>query len=220
MREDRPRPRRDDRREDREDSDDRREYRRRRRRPEEPKSSGLQVGWIIAIVVILACGGLLAVLVLIALLVPAVQKVREAAARTQMINNMKQVCLATHSAHDAFRKLPPASGPYGQAAGNYPLSVHLLPFVEQMPLYQTTIAGNNIRPKVLIPPYNSPLDMSTTDWICVQNFACNLRVLPTTASRPMIPKRVTSISMKPRSLPGSLSAAPWWHASPTAPRIR
>src|SRR5258708_4421292 len=77
--------------------------------------------------------------ILIALLVPAVQKVREAAARTQCINNIKQINLALHNYHDNYKKLPPggATVPGAGTTNEAGLSFHvfILPFIEQSNLY-------------------------------------------------------------------------------------
>src|SRR5436189_361843 len=67
--------------------------------------------------------------ILIALLVPAVQKVREAAARTQTMNNLKQVNIAAHNFADAYRKFPAAFGELANAKGS-PLAV-LAPYFER-----------------------------------------------------------------------------------------
>ena len=67
--------------------------------------------------------------ILIGLLVPAVQKVREAAARTQCTNNLKQLGVAMHNYHGVYKKFPSASynaKEYGPSALAF-----LLPFIEQ-----------------------------------------------------------------------------------------
>src|SRR5262245_28038415 len=71
--------------------------------------------------------------ILIGLLLPAVQKVREAAARTQSQNNFKQIGLASHNYNDAVGHLPPAFVEYGPTKGYKDGSwlVHVLPYIEQ-----------------------------------------------------------------------------------------
>jgi len=87
--------------------------------------------------------------ILIGLLLPAVQKVREAAARIQCANNLKQIALAAHTFHDSNKKLPPGSNVSPNAVNTNPQYVfgppvggpytsvlaYLLPYVEQNNVY-------------------------------------------------------------------------------------
>ena len=81
--------------------------------------------------------------VLIAMLMPAVQSVRAAARRTQCMNNLRQIGLATINFHDVHNAFPPARTasstsviPLLRKAGPESWFVRILPFIEQTSLYK------------------------------------------------------------------------------------
>jgi prepilin-type N-terminal cleavage/methylation domain-containing protein len=88
--------------------------------------------------------------ILIGLLLPAVQKVREAAARTQCTNNLKQISLAMNNIHDSYQRFPPLLGVF-PSTGNLPhfsqswgnQFYYVLPFIEQDNLYKSTYDATN-----------------------------------------------------------------------------
>src|SRR4051794_20693583 len=82
--------------------------------------------------------------VLIGLLVPAVQQVRESADKTQCAHNLAQLGIAMHNYHDSYKKLPPGVGPYGCCWGTW--MMYILPYIEQKNMYQdyTNLGGNDV----------------------------------------------------------------------------
>jgi prepilin-type N-terminal cleavage/methylation domain-containing protein/prepilin-type processing-associated H-X9-DG protein len=98
------------------------------------RSHGRSAFTLIELLVVIAIIG-----VLIALLLPAIQKVREAANRAKCISNLKQIGIGMHHYHDVFNLLPPGKGP---VAGMPPAAMprwsphaRLLPYIEESNLY-------------------------------------------------------------------------------------
>lgn len=129
--------------------------------------------------------------VLIALLVPAVQKVRESANRADCQNRIRQIAIAVFAYHDTAKKLPPganvrsgASDPYTGQEWRETGFVHLLPLVEQKPLYDLYDFNLGIGGSDTSAPVSNP---QTQVKVTVPLFVCPSDLMANT--HPKVPPR-------------------------------
>ena len=153
--------------------------------------------------------------ILIGLLVPAVQKVREAAARMQCMNNLKQIALASHNFESAYGRLPP--GALGSPPPNvnttdyqwYGVLPLLLPYLEQDNIYKQFVPQPNLSDGKGTPWWKAQApDGSTPAWqasfLRVKLFECPSDTAYSAQSKLAIiatgPVGATSANMQ----------GPWW----------
>ena len=119
-------------------------------------------------------------LLAVAFLGPVVARIREAAARTQSGNNLKQFGLAVHNFAGTYNgRLPPGAGEELAKAGS--IHFHLLPYLEQQPLYikGTTAVWDNDVWSTRVALFLDPRDVSGPpgnvykDWLATTNYAAN-----------------------------------------------
>jgi prepilin-type processing-associated H-X9-DG protein len=133
---------------------------------------------------------------LFALLLPAVQKVRQTAARIQCSNNLRQIALAIHNCASTYEgKLPPLAGNYPGAQeakdnGRGTLFFHILPYIEQDNLYRSSldkdsgahsvwnngIYGVVIRTYVCLEDFTGGPDNRYEGWLATTSYAANFQL--------------------------------------------
>jgi prepilin-type N-terminal cleavage/methylation domain-containing protein len=117
--------------------------------------------------------------ILIGLLLPAVQKVRESAARTQSENNLHQLGIACNTcAEQRDGHVPPntgawSAGGFATVPSNPVFWWYILPFIEQTNLYTSTQTTKLAAPGPFVPTYYAPLDPSNPGTNGQISYCCN-----------------------------------------------
>jgi prepilin-type N-terminal cleavage/methylation domain-containing protein len=118
--------------------------------------------------------------ILIGLLLPAVQKVREAAARMQSSNNVKQMGIAIHaiaSAHNGVQ-MPSYDGTIGTTGFSTTAFVHMLPYIEQEVLYRNmTATGVVVATTQPVKTYLAPADPTNSPTTVLTSYATSYNAL-------------------------------------------
>ena len=146
--------------------------------PSRRRSAGFTLIELLVVIAIIA--------ILIALLVPAVQKVRDAAARMQCQNNLKQLALALHARHDTYKSFPKGlvwngGGMYASPRSGWNYS--LFPFIEQDAVYKLLPPSAGQQQWY---PWGSPEATSPTGptRVVIQTWLCPSDDGPTTMTQP------------------------------------
>jgi prepilin-type N-terminal cleavage/methylation domain-containing protein len=148
------------------------------------------------------------ILVLMAMLLPAVQMARETARRASCTNNLRQIGMAMHLYHDAHKSLPPGGispGPCCSTESYTTWTIQLLPFLEQRSLYDlysqmetNESRANRAVRETFVPVYACPSDVAT-------------RQMAIPASGPAFDKRLYYMPGSYRGVGGkSDGVSGWW----------